>query len=62
MINPFFINAGPFPIETLLNQANINNKDFFKKTSISSIKDLLNAEKNDITFSTVYYFAQWHHL
>ena len=50
MINPFFINAGPFPIETLLNQANIDNKDFFKKTSISNIKDLLNAEKNDITF------------
>ncbi len=50
MINPFFINTGPFLIESLLDKAKIENKGLFKKTSIYSIKDLFNAERNDITF------------
>jgi len=50
MINPFFINTGPYLIESLLDKAKIENKGLFKKTSISSIKDLFNAERNDITF------------
>jgi UDP-3-O-[3-hydroxymyristoyl] glucosamine N-acyltransferase len=50
MNNPFFINAGPFPIETLLKLANIENKDNFKKKSIYNIKDLFTAETTDISF------------
>ena len=50
MINPFFKNSGPYSIETLLELANIDNKKKFFKTSVSNIKDLVTAGKNDITF------------
>ena len=50
MINPFFKNTGPHPIETLLKLTNIENKKIFINTSVSNIKDLFTAEKNDITF------------
>ena len=50
MINPFFKNSGPYPIETLLKLSSIENKNDFIKTSIFDIKDLFTAKKNDITF------------
>jgi UDP-3-O-[3-hydroxymyristoyl] glucosamine N-acyltransferase len=46
----FFRNTGPFSIENLLKLANIENRDNYKKTSITNIKDLVTAEKIDITF------------
>ncbi|WP_415321625.1 UDP-3-O-(3-hydroxymyristoyl)glucosamine N-acyltransferase [Candidatus Pelagibacter sp. Uisw_092] len=50
MINLFFENAGPFTINNLLKLAKIDNKEIFENNSIFNIKDLLTAEKNDITF------------
>ena len=42
MINPFFKNSGPFPIETLLKLSSIENiENDFIKTSIFDIKDLI---------------------
>jgi len=50
MINPFFKNKGPFKIEDLLKLSNVNNKENFKKTKVSDIKDLFSSTKKDITF------------
>ena len=52
MINPFFKNKGPFKIEDLLKLSNVNNKENFKKTKVSDIKDLFSSTKKDITFFT----------
>ena len=50
MSNPFFKNRGPFKISEIINllnlKINIKNKD----QHINDIKDLLNCEKEDITF------------
>ncbi len=50
MTNPFFENKGPFKINEILSNINIdsNLKNF--DTSISDVKDLFNATKSDITF------------
>ena len=50
MINPFFINKGPFKINDLLKLSEIINVSFFNDDHISDIKDLIAANKNDITF------------
>ena len=49
MSNPFFINRGPFGISEILTLLGVNFeiKDNYK---IENIKDLLNADKNCITF------------
>ncbi len=50
MNNPFFKNEGPFKIDELLKLAEIKNENKYKNTKISSISDLLNSKKNEITF------------
>ena len=50
MINHFFKNNGPFKIDKLLDLSNIVNKDNFKKLKVIDIKDLVTANKNEITF------------
>ena len=49
MINPFFKNKGPFKIDKLLKSLNIENKDF-TQSKVSNIKDLNEANKDEITF------------
>ena len=50
MLNPFFKNVGPFNIEKLLDQADIENKENFKKDKIFNVSDLTNATNKDLTF------------
>ena len=49
MINPFFTNKGPFIIENLLSLIDVDNRENYKGSIISDIKDLVAAKKNDIT-------------
>ena len=50
MLNPFFKNVGPFNIEKLLINTDIENKENFKKDKIFNVSDLVSATKKDITF------------
>ena len=50
MLNPFFKNVGPFNIEKLLKNINVENKENFKKDKISNVSDLVSATKKDLTF------------
>jgi UDP-3-O-[3-hydroxymyristoyl] glucosamine N-acyltransferase len=50
MINPFFKNNGPYKIENLLKLNDIDNDQNYQKVEISDIKDLVSAQKNNITF------------
>ena len=50
MINPFFINKGPFSIDKLLALSKIDNKENFKKNKVSDIKDLISSTSKDVTF------------
>jgi len=50
MLNPFFKNNGPFKIEKLLVNSDIENKQNFKKDKIYNVSDLQNATKKDLTF------------
>ena len=50
MINPFFKNHGPFSIIKLLQLSNLNTNEKFLDTKITDVKDLANAEKDNITF------------
>ena len=50
MINPFFINKGPFRIENLLISIAISNENNFKDDEILDVKDLFAAKKSDISF------------
>ena len=50
MINPFFKNKGPFTISKILELSKVGSWRKFDKTKISDIKDLVTANKNDITF------------
>ena len=50
MLNPFFKNVGPFKIETLLSNIDIENKENYKKDKIFNVSDLLNATNKDLTF------------
>ena len=50
MVNPFFKNSGPFIIEKLLTQVDIENKENFKKDKIYNVSDLVSATNKDLTF------------
>jgi UDP-3-O-[3-hydroxymyristoyl] glucosamine N-acyltransferase len=50
MINPFFLNKGPFKIDKLLELSDVKNNYNFKKNKISDLKDLVTSSKDDITF------------
>ena len=50
MLNPFFKNVGPFNIEKLLKNTNIENKENFKKNKVFNVTDLVSATKKDLTF------------
>ena len=50
MSNPFFKNVGPFNIDKLLNNIDIDNKNNYKKDKIFNVADLLTASKKDLTF------------
>ena len=50
MINPFFINNGPFKISDILQLINLDNLKIDNDQKITDIKDLLSSKKNDITF------------
>ena len=50
MHNPFFINKGPFEIQNLLKLSDLKNSNNYLKIKISDIKDLVSADKTNITF------------
>ena len=50
MINPFFINKGPFLIKELLKLSDIIFDDDFVENEILDIKDLVSSRVNDISF------------
>ncbi len=50
MINPFFENKGPLPINLILESIKSKNKLIDDKTEIFDIKDLHNSTDKDITF------------
>jgi len=50
MINPFFKNYGPFTIKKLLQLSDINPHEKFSDINVIDIKDLVTAEKENITF------------
>ena len=50
MINPFFLNTGPFNIEKLLSKINIENPENYVKDKIFDVKDLISATNKDLTF------------
>ena len=50
MINPFFKNHGPFKIENLLSLSDIDNSENYVNDEITDIKNLVTAEKDNITF------------
>ena len=49
MLNPFFLNTGPYSINFLLKVIKLNNQDIGDE-KINDIKDLNSAKKGDITF------------
>jgi len=50
MINPFFKNYGPFTIKKILQLSNIDTQEDFSDIKITNVKDLVTAEKENITF------------
>ena len=50
MINPFFLNTGPYCINSLLKKCNIINNENFQKILVFDVKDLSTASSKDITF------------
>jgi UDP-3-O-[3-hydroxymyristoyl] glucosamine N-acyltransferase len=50
MKHPFFNNKGPFRISDILNVLNLNNLKINMSQNITDIKDLYNANTNEITF------------
>tara|TARA_B100000900_G_scaffold4213_1_gene3592 strand:- start:569 stop:1549 length:981 start_codon:yes stop_codon:yes gene_type:complete len=50
MLNPFFKNFGPFNIDKLLLNTNIENKENYNKDKIYNVADLSNATNKDLTF------------
>ena len=50
MINPFYLNKGPFEINSLLNLSNINYIKIVSKIKVSDVKDLYNAQDSHLTF------------
>ena len=50
MLNPFFINHGPFKIVDILQTLNLNSDEMFVNEIVNDIKDLIASNTNDITF------------
>ena len=50
MVNPFFINNGPFKLEDILIELNLKTNEYIKDLTIVDIKDLQNSNLNEITF------------
>ena len=50
MINPFFLNTGPYYIDSLLKECNIINNKNLPKILVFDVKDLSTATFKDITF------------
>ena len=50
MLNPFFKNNGPFNIEKLLKNIDIDNNENFTKDRIYNVTDLISASNKDLTF------------
>jgi len=50
MINPFFINKGPFNIKNLLEIINVPIKQNYNEQQITDIKDLTSASNSEISF------------
>ena len=50
MINPFFKNCGPFKLSELLKIIKLDDAKFQTDIEILDIKDLINSNKNEITF------------
>ena len=50
MINPFYKYSGPFEVQKLLKNAEIENKENFKKDKIYNVTDLVTATNKDLTF------------
>ena len=50
MLNPFFKNNGPFNIEKLLKNVDIDNNENFTKDRIYNVTDLISASNKDLTF------------
>ena len=50
MINPFFVNNGPFKISDILQLINLHDLKIDNDYEIIDIKDLFTSKKNDITF------------
>ena len=50
MINPFFINHGPFNILDILKTLNINDFASFENKNVTDIKDLSSSKSGEITF------------
>ena len=48
-VNQFFQNKGPFPLSRIISEINCKNS-YTTDSSLFDIKDLVSAEKNDITF------------
>ena len=50
MLNPFFKNVGPFNIEKLLSEIDIENENNYTKDKIYNVSDLVSATIKDLTF------------
>ena len=50
MSNPFFKNHGPIKITDIIKYLNLNENKLNEDQEIQDIKDLLSADKNDISF------------
>ena len=50
MKNPFFKNVGPFNIDKLLTETDVENTENYKKDKVYDVSDLVNATNRDLTF------------
>ena len=50
MVNPFYKNHGPVKISEILNILKLDDLKLSSNQEISDVKDLVNAQKNEITF------------
>ena len=50
MVNPFFINNGPFKFSTILKELNLQTKEDNEDLNVIDIKDLENSKLEEITF------------
>ena len=50
MLNPFFKNTGPIPIDKLLKSIGLDNNENYNKEKIYNVSDLSFASKKDLTF------------